>query len=65
MKTTRKMRFEVYRAKDGWRWNCTASNGRILADGGEAYRTRAGAIKRLAAFIDKTLASDYIVILPE
>lgn len=27
-------RFEVYEAKDGWRWRLKARNGRILADSG-------------------------------
>lgn len=30
----------VYKAKDGYRWRLTASNGRILADSGEAYVRR-------------------------
>lgn len=34
-------RFHVYKAKDGWRWRLIASNGRIIADSGEAY-TRKG-----------------------
>lgn len=29
-------RFEVYRAKDGWRWRLIAGNGQIIATG-EAY----------------------------
>jgi uncharacterized protein YegP (UPF0339 family) len=33
-------RITVYRADDGWRWNYRAKNGRILADGSEAYRRR-------------------------
>ena len=43
---------ETYKAKDGWRWRMLAENGRIIADGGEAYTRRHGlgrAVKRLVA----------------
>ena len=29
--------FQVYKAKDGWRWRMWARNGRIIADSGESY----------------------------
>ena len=35
----------VYQAADGWRWRLKAANGRTVADGGEAYRSRANAIR--------------------
>lgn len=38
--------FEVYRAKDGWRWRLWARNGRIVAVSGEAYRRAAAAVKQ-------------------
>ena len=28
---------ETYKAKDGHRWRMKAANGKIIADGGEAY----------------------------
>jgi uncharacterized protein YegP (UPF0339 family) len=31
----RKLHF--WKAKDGWRWKLVASNGRLIAEGGEAY----------------------------
>ena len=37
--------FEIYQAPDGWRWRLRAANGRIIADGGEAYSSRAGAVR--------------------
>lgn len=40
--------FEVYRAKDGWRWRLKASNGRIVATG-EAHTRKADAIRAAAA----------------
>jgi uncharacterized protein YegP (UPF0339 family) len=30
--------FQVYEAKDGWRWRLRAMNHRIIAESGEAYR---------------------------
>ena len=37
-------RFEVYRARDGWRWRLIAANGRIVATG-EAHTRRADAVR--------------------
>lgn len=37
--------FDVFRAQDGWRWRLWARNGRIVADGGEAYTRKAAAVK--------------------
>lgn len=31
---------EIYRAKDGWRWRLWAKNGRVIAESGEAYRSK-------------------------
>lgn len=36
--------FVVYRAKDGWRWRLKARNGRIVAESGEAYTRKRGAL---------------------
>lgn len=48
MKTT----FQVYKAADGWRWRLVASNGRIVADSGEAYTRRAGVIRAVGSLDD-------------
>lgn len=38
------MTFEVYKdAQGGYRWRARSSNGRIVADSGEAYKRRHGA----------------------
>lgn len=29
--------FEIYRARDGYRWRLWSANGRIVAESGEAY----------------------------
>lgn len=33
----RQPRFQVYEAKDGYRWRLLAANGRTIADSAEAY----------------------------
>jgi uncharacterized protein YegP (UPF0339 family) len=38
----------IYQAPDGWRWRLKAANGRIIADGGEAYSSRSGAVRAVA-----------------
>lgn len=40
-------RWEVWQAKDGWRWRLRAGNGRIVAESGEAYTRRADACRAL------------------
>lgn len=35
--------FEIYQARDGYRWRLWAANGRIVAESGEAYVLRSGA----------------------
>jgi uncharacterized protein YegP (UPF0339 family) len=37
-------KLHVYRAKDGWRWQMTAGNGKIVAESGEAYTNRSKCI---------------------
>jgi len=50
------MKFHVYQdTKKGWRWRLKARNGRIIADSGEAYKSRAHALRMVA----KMLALDY------
>jgi len=31
---------QVHKAKDGWRWRIWSKNGRIIAESGEAYRSK-------------------------
>lgn len=49
-------KFELYKSPNGeYRWRLKASNGQVIATGGEGYKTRAGAqggidaVKRAAA----------------
>lgn len=40
------MKFHIYQDKRGeWRWRLKARNGRIVADSGEGYVTRGGALR--------------------
>ncbi len=36
----KRYRFEIYRAKDGWRWRLKAANHRIVACSGEAFSSK-------------------------
>jgi uncharacterized protein len=43
--TVRKCHFEVYQDRQNhWRWRLRDTNGRIIADSGEGYTTKQGAI---------------------
>ncbi|MGB9100534.1 MAG: DUF1508 domain-containing protein [Stenotrophomonas indicatrix] len=44
----RQPKFEVYKARDGWRWRLKAANGLIVATG-EAHTRKADAIRAAAA----------------
>lgn len=38
------MRFQLFQASNGdWRWRLLAANGRVIADSGEGYRSKADA----------------------
>jgi len=44
------MHFEVYADGAGeWRWRLKARNGRIIADGAEGYKSKAGAKRAVIA----------------
>lgn len=45
------MTFQIYQAKDGYRWRAVAQNKKIVAESGEAYRTKAGARLALSRFL--------------
>lgn len=46
----REPEIQKYPAKDGWRWRLVARNGRIVAEGGEAY-TRLRDLGRAIAMV--------------
>lgn len=40
------MKFNIYRDNNSeWRWRLVSRNGRIIADSGEGYKGKSGAIK--------------------
>lgn len=45
-KSTYRYVFDIFKAKDGWRWRLWARNGRIVAVSGEAYKRKAAAVKQ-------------------
>jgi len=45
--------YQIFKAKDGWRWRLKSSNGRILADSGEAYQRKSGLMKTLNSILTK------------
>jgi uncharacterized protein len=59
------MKFEIYHAKDGCRWRLVASNGRIVADSGEAYKTEGNARRALKAFRKGCDSATVVVIKGE
>lgn len=44
--------FQVYPAADGYRWRLRATNGRIIAESGEAYVRKQGAEKAVDRVIE-------------
>ena len=36
-------RMHVYEAADGWRWRLKAQNGNVIADSGQAYKSKRNA----------------------
>jgi len=58
----RHAKLQIYRdARREWRWRLKASNGRIMADGGEGYRRRASA-RHAAARVRTILTGDLPVV---
>lgn len=44
MSQKRAPRFQIYKARDGWRWRLVAANGRIVATG-EAHTRKRDAVR--------------------
>lgn len=56
-KSTYRYVFDIFKAKDGWRWRLWARNGRMIAVSGEAYKRKAAAIKQCENLQDYTAQS--------
>jgi len=57
------MKFEIYAAKDGYRWTLVAKNGETVADSGEAYTRRADA-RRAAKLVKGAVSGARVIDLP-
>ena len=43
------MKFHVYKSRNGeWRWRLVARNGKIVANSGEGYKSRAHTLRMIA-----------------
>lgn len=50
------MKFEIYKDTLGdWRWRLLSRNGRIVADSGEGYKSRATMIKTMRSIFSDPL----------
>jgi uncharacterized protein YegP (UPF0339 family) len=55
------MKFHVYKSRNcEWRWRLVARNGRIVAESGEGYKSRAHILKMIAKVV--TLPFDTPVV---
>jgi uncharacterized protein YegP (UPF0339 family) len=52
-------RFDIYEAKDGWRWRIIATNGKIIAESGEAYSTKSNAKRAAHRLHENVVWADY------
>jgi uncharacterized protein YegP (UPF0339 family) len=48
-----------------YRWRAVSPNGKSIAIGGETYKTRAGTLKGLGAFVSAVANSDYEIVEPK
>lgn len=62
MAERRQYRIEVFQAKDGeWRWRMRARNGKIVADSGEGYRRKQGAVRAALQLLRAGLSAAIVV----
>lgn len=55
------MKFHLYRDKKReWRWRLKASNGRVIAESGEGYKRKAGALAGIE--LVRAYASDVEIV---
>jgi hypothetical protein len=58
-----KLHLVLWQAKDGWRWHAVR-NGKIVAESGESYKRKGGAVKTLKAIIAAIQAGDFALEVP-
>lgn len=55
-------KIKIYKDKRGeWRFSIVASNGRIVADSGEGYRTKYFCRKNINRIIEQIRADNFII----
>ncbi|WP_435361561.1 HVO_2922 family protein [Haloarchaeobius sp. DFWS5] len=56
-------RFEVFEDNAGeWRWRLVASNGNIIADSGEGYKSKQGATRGIRSVKRSAPAADVEIV---
>lgn len=58
------MKFQIYPAKDGFRWKLLADNNKIIADSGEAYVSQGNA-HRAVKTVRKAIGNADIEVVKE
>jgi uncharacterized protein YegP (UPF0339 family) len=59
----RKYRFHIFQDNRGaWRWQLRASNGRVVADGGEGYSSKRNAINGVLATLRIATNKNYLFV---
>ena len=59
---TPQIKFELYQARDGWRWRARHRNGNIVADSGEAYTRERDVLRAVSQFTDHLRAGDFKIV---
>ena len=55
------MRYELYRAPDGWRWRLRAANGEPIASG-ESYRNREDCCHAVGLLMDTNRQTQFVEV---
>ena len=57
------MKIEIYKDDAGeWRWRMVARNGKIVADSGEGYRRRLGAVRAVLRLLEVVRAREVRIV---
>ncbi len=57
------MKIEIYKdRKAEWRWRARARNGKIVADSGEGYKRRLGAVKAALRLLEIVRAREVPIV---
>lgn len=63
MEMASKATFQIFHDKAGeWRWRLIVSNGNIIADSGEGYRSKQGAKRGIESVKNNASEADILVV---